>query len=405
MKNEFDIVSANEHNQKYKNMIQRNQELYKDKLDLRTEFERDYTRIIHSTAYRRLKHKTQVFFSPENDHVCTRIEHVTHVESISYTIANYLGLNTELTKAIATGHDLGHSPFGHKGERILSAISERDLGKRFWHEQNGLNLVDDIELLEDRDGFKQNMNLTYAVRDGIISHCGEVDQNAIRPREEFIELNDYKKPNQYAPYTWEGCVVKIADKISYIGRDIEDAIRLGILDDSLDELYKILKLNKAEKINNTAIINKLVSDLVLNSTIEKGLCFSNEAVQMMDKIKAFNYKNIYNNERLMPGNRYFELVINEIYNYLNKLYDGENTINKLKNASKIYPKLINYFLEWVKNYWNLTDRSSLNLKNKIIFDMSKIEDYRKAIIYFISGMTDRFAMNVYEEIIAIWGQV
>lgn len=400
MKNEFAIVSANENNIKYKNMIQRNQELYKDRLDLRSDFERDYTRIIHSSAYRRLKHKTQVFFSPENDHVCTRIEHVTHVESISYTIAKYLGLNTELTKAIATAHDLGHSPFGHKGERILSAISERDLEKRFWHEQNGLNLVDDIELLEDRDGFKQNMNLTYAVRDGIISHCGEVDQNAIRPREEFIDLKEYQRPNQYAPYTWEGCVVKIADKISYIGRDIEDAIRLGIIDNSLDELYQILGLNRTEIINNSAIINKLVSDLILNSSIEKGLCFSKDAVDMMDKIKEFNYKNIYNNERLMPGNRFFELVINEIYNYLNGLYNGENTLEKIKDASKVYPKLINDFLDWIQNYWNLTDRSNLNLKNKIIFNMSNKEDYRKAVVYFISGMTDRFAMDVYEEIIS-----
>lgn len=400
MKNEFARVSASENNIKYQNMIQRSQELYKDKLDLRSDFERDYTRIIHSSAYRRLKHKTQVFFSPENDHVCTRIEHVTHVESISYTIAKYLGLNTELTKAIATAHDLGHSPFGHKGERILSAISERDLGKRFWHEQNGLNLVDDIELLEDRDGFKQNMNLTYAVRDGIISHCGEVNQNAIRPREEFIDLKEYQRPNQYAPYTWEGCVVKIADKISYIGRDIEDAIRLGILDNSLEELYQILDIEKTEKINNSAIINKLVSDLVLNSSIEKGLCFSKDAVDMMDRIKEFNYKNIYNNERLMPGNRFFELVINEIYNYLNGLYDGENTLEEINDASRVYPKLINNFLEWIKNYWNLTDRSNLYLKNKVIFDMRNKEDYRKAVVYFISGMTDRFAMDVYEEIIS-----
>ena len=181
MKDEFKLVSANENNEKYENMIHRELELYKNNSDLRSEFERDYNRIIHSTAYRRLKHKTQVFFSPENDHVCTRIEHVIYVDSISYTIAKYLGLNTELTKAIATGHDLGHSPFGHKGERILSEITQRDLGRIFWHEQNGLHLVDDIELLEDTEKNKQNMNLTYAVRDGIISHCGEVDQNSIRP--------------------------------------------------------------------------------------------------------------------------------------------------------------------------------------------------------------------------------
>lgn len=400
MKNEFSIVAANENNEKYNKMIQREFELYKDNLDLRSEFERDYTRIIHSNAYRRLKHKTQVFFSPENDHVCTRIEHVTHVESISYTIAKYLGLNTELTKAIATAHDLGHSPFGHKGEKILSEISEREFGERFWHEQNGLHLVDNFELLEDRNGFKQNMNLTYAVRDGIISHCGEVDQNELKPRDNFIDLNIYKKPNEYSPYTWEGCVVKIADKISYIGRDIEDAIRLGILDNNLEELYEILNLNMKEKINNTAIINKLVSDLVLNSSIQDGLCFSNEALQTINKIKAFNYKNIYNNERLLQGNEYFSMVINEIYNYLERLYDKDKIKVILEKKSKVYPKLVKTFMEWIKNFWNLEDRSESNLKNKVIFDMNNFEDYKKAIVYFISGMTDRFAMEVYKEIIS-----
>ena len=400
MKDEFKLVSANENNEKYENMIHRELELYKNNSDLRSEFERDYNRIIHSTAYRRLKHKTQVFFSPENDHVCTRIEHVTYVDSISYTIAKYLGLNTELTKAIATAHDLGHSPFGHKGERILSEITQRDLGRIFWHEQNGLHLVDDIELLEDTENNKQNMNLTYAVRDGIISHCGEVDQNSIRPREEFIDLNEYQRPNQYAPYTWEGCVVKIADKISYIGRDIEDAIRLRLLDDSLDELYEILNFNYTEKINNNLIISKLVKDLCENSSVKEGLKFSNDALEMLDKIKAFNYKKIYNSERMKPSNRYFELVINEIYNKLSSLYDGTNTLEKLQEQIHIYPRFINSFISWIQDYWNLTERKETNLKNKVIFDMSKKEDYNKAIIYFISGMTDRFAMDIYEEIIS-----
>lgn len=399
MKGEFIKVSATEENPKYKYMLQRKEELYKDNTDLRSEFERDYTRIIHSTAYRRLKHKTQVFFSPENDHICTRIEHVTYVESISYTIANYLGLNTELTKAIATAHDLGHSPFGHQGEKILSKISEREIGKKFWHEQNGLKLVDNIELLEDREKNKQNLNLTYAVRDGIISHCGEVDQNGIKPREEYIDLKKYTKPNEYSPYTWEGCAVKVADKISYIGRDIEDAIRLRILDDSLDELYKILNLNGTDKINNNSIINRLVTDLCENSSIEKGLCFSREAVDMMDKIKLFNYQKIYYNDRLKPANRYFELVISEIYDKLSSMYDGENTLQKLKEASKIYKNLMDVFIGWIQNYWNLTDRKETNLKNKIIFDMNKKEDYNAAIIYFISGMTDKFAIDVYNEII------
>ena len=215
MKNSFQEVAINPNNSKWENTISRILPLSYKNSDIRTELDRDYTRIIHSNAYKRLKHKTQVFFSPENDHICTRGEHVTHVESISYTIASYLGLNTELTKAIAVAHDLGHSPFGHSGEKILSEISKRDLGSPFWHEKNGLHFVDSIELLEGHDGYKNNLNLTYGIRDGIISHCGEITENALKPRDEFIDLNNYLSPNQYSPYTWEGCVVKISDKISY----------------------------------------------------------------------------------------------------------------------------------------------------------------------------------------------
>ena len=274
MENKFKDYAARENNPKWENMVKREKDIYKRENDIRSEFERDYTRILHSDAFRRLKHKTQVFYSPENDHICTRIEHVMHVESVSYTIAKYLGLNTELTKAIATAHDLGHSPFGHEGERILSEISERDIGEKFWHERNGLEYVDQIELLEDNNKREQNLNLTYAVRDGIISHCGEIDENKLKPREEYIDLDEYTTPNQYSPYTWEACVVKVADKISYLGRDIEDAIQLGILDEKLEELYEILQSKQV--INNTVIINHLVRDLCENSSIEKGLCFSEE---------------------------------------------------------------------------------------------------------------------------------
>ena len=135
MRNLLKEVSMNETNVKWENSIKRKYDLYSRNNDIRSEFERDYTRVLYSKAYKRLKHKTQVFYSPENDHICTRIEHISHVESISYTIANYLGLNVELTKAIATAHDIGHSPFGHKGESILSEISKRDIGESFWHEK------------------------------------------------------------------------------------------------------------------------------------------------------------------------------------------------------------------------------------------------------------------------------
>lgn len=386
----FENYAANPQNPNWDKIISRQSPLYNRNNFMRSEFERDYTRIIHSTAYRRLKHKTQVFFSPENDHICTRIEHVTHVESISYTIAKNLGLNTELTKAIAVAHDVGHSPFGHEGEKILSEISNRDLGISFWHEKNGLELVDNIELLEDTERYKQNLDLTYAVRDGIISHCGEIDENCLKPREEFIDLNDYTFPNQYAPYTWEGCVVKISDKISYLCRDIEDAITL-----------KIFKSIPGEEdiINNTNLINNLIYDLCENSSPEKGLCLSENALNLMNRIKAFNYKYIYASNRIKPSTRYFRVVINEIYNLLKSMYDGKNTLNKLNDFSDIYPNLCKSFMNFMNNYYDFGNRENSKLKNKVLFSIDNEKDFCKSIIYYISGMTDNFAIETYNEII------
>ena len=396
----FENYAATPSNPNWDYMIKRETPLYKRNTDLRDEFQRDYTRIIHSNSYKRLKHKTQVFFSPENDHICTRIEHVTHVESISYTIAKYFGLNTDLTKAISVAHDLGHSPFGHEGERILSEISKRDLAKPFWHEKNGLEFVDNIELLEDNNKNMQNLNLTYAVRDGIISHCGEIDENCIKPREEYINLDNYTYPNEFAPYTWEACVVKISDKISYICRDIEDAITLGILDEHVDELFELLNItSENEQINNTIIINNLIHDLCENSSPEKGLCFSKKALDLMNKIKEFNYKNIYSAEKIRPSTRYFNLIINEIYNLLKSTYNGLNTLSKLKSLSETYPKLGNGFTEFLYNYYDFGNREILKLKNKVLFSLENEKDYYQAIIYYISGMTDNFAIEIYNEII------
>ena len=132
----FSGVAANEERNDWNQIIKREAPIYNRDDDIRSEFARDYTRVLHSLAYRRLKHKTQVFFNAAgNDHVCTRIEHVMHVESVSNTIAKYLGLNEELTKAIAVSHDLGHAPFGHQGETVLNEISTKYLKKKFWHEK------------------------------------------------------------------------------------------------------------------------------------------------------------------------------------------------------------------------------------------------------------------------------
>ena len=397
MRNILNNYRAYEENPKWENMISREKPLYKRDDDLRSEFERDYTRIIHSNSYRRMKHKTQVIFSPENDHICTRVEHVTHVESISYTIAKYFGLNLELTKTIATAHDLGHSPFGHAGEKILSNILEKDVEEKFWHEKNGVDCVDKIELLEDTDGNYQNLNLTYAARDGIISHCGEIDERCLKPRENFIDLVDYTKPNMYAPYTWEGCVVKISDKISYLGRDIEDAVTLGILDEHLEELHSILRESPNKVINNTIIINSLIQDLCENSTVEEGLKFSKDTFNWINKLKDFNYKYIYGDLKVRKAIAYFELIINEIYNVLKLTYDGRDTYEKLMKAKKYYPELISSFYEWIIKYWNLERPENMN--NSGVFDMNNEKDYYKAIVYYISGMTDNFAIEMYNRII------
>ena len=396
----FEKYAANENNPNWDKIISRQSPLYNRNNFMRSEFERDYTRIIHSTAYRRLKHKTQVFFSPENDHICTRIEHVTHVESISYTIAKNLGLNTELTKAIAVAHDVGHSPFGHEGEKILSEISNKDLGISFWHEKNGLELVDNIELLEDTERFKQNLDLTYAVRDGIISHCGEIDENSIKPREEAINLENYTKPNEYAPFTWEGCVVKISDKISYLGRDIEDALRFKILTEAdIQELQHRLDVANTgyDILNTTNIVNYLMSDLLKNTTLEKGLTFSQEGLNFINELKAFNYKKIYSNDKNRLADQYFNLVLNTIYEVLKF---AKNQILQ-ENINSLYAEVIEEFACWLKNYCtNEEIAENQKLKNNKIYNINKPEDYATAVVEYIAGMTDNKAIDTYNKIIS-----
>jgi len=395
----FSSVAATPSNPTWNNLISRKDELYKKENDVRSEFERDYDRIIYCNAYRRLKHKTQVFFLPKNDHICTRIEHVNNVDATSYTIAKALGLNTTLTRAISISHDIGHSPFGHKGEQILNRICmENDL-EAFWHERNGLNFVDNIELLTNVNNEEKNLNLTYAVRDGIISHCGEIDEISLKPRTEFIDLEkDYIKLNQYSPYTWEGCVVKISDKISYLGRDIEDAISMGILDSNLNELYDLLEQPRSANLNNTNIIGDLIADLCLNSSANEGLKFSTATFEKIKRLKQFNYKYIYKHKCMNPSERYFSLVLNEIFNTLNECYDGMNTLEKLNSIKPFYTKVIDTFIKWISCYWNIeTDRT--HLKNKILYDMNNIKDYQTAIITYISGMTDSYAIETYNDVV------
>ncbi len=396
-------------NLKYKNATSRLEDLYRKDEDIRHPFERDYHRILYSNAYRRLKHKTQVFFNTNNDHICTRIEHVNHVASVAETISEFLGLNPWLVRAIATGHDLGHSPFGHTGEKILNKIvKDNGLLNSFWHEKNSLRFIDKIETMPDYEGFERNLNLSYAVRDGIICHCGEVDERALKPRDEFIDLETIMSANQYQSYTFEGCVVKISDKIAYLGRDIEDALSKKILEEEqkleLEEIIKDLYGHKKLKdINTTSLVHLFIIDLCKNSNPDKGRCFSKEYFEIMRTIKKFNYQNIYSHPRLKTFEDYANLIINTIFNRLLSYYDNSNTINKLECDEKFYPLLCEHFREWLLKYASIENqeyRQSKKFISKIIYDINSIEDYKMSIVDFISGMTDSFSIKIFNELIA-----
>lgn len=397
--NIFSSYASTQENPHWQEHIERKTPLYQRKNDIRSDYERDYTRILHSLAYRRLKHKTQVFFNIDNDHICTRMEHVQHVESVSCTIAKYLGLNVDLTRAIAMGHDLGHAPFGHEGEVELSNI-RAELGMdKFWHERNSLRIIDNIELLEDNNSDFRNLDLTYAVRDGIISHCGEVDENGIIPRKERIDLDEFSTSGQYQAYTWEGCVVKIADKIAYLGRDIEDAIRMNFIEEKdKQELRDISRLYGEKTINTTIIIHNFITSICNNSSPEAGIRLSDEDNKMLNQIKDFNYDTIYKNAKFNVYKNYAALVIRSIYNTLIDLYDCDNTLNKLSEKESTYPTLIDDFAKHIRVYSELENNE--RYKNKKIY--GKLEDkkiYAQAIIDYISGMTDRYAIEIFNELL------
>mgnify|MGYP000598816190 FL=1 len=402
-------VAMNKGNNRYENAISRRRKMIFDTdVNYAKGFELDYYRIMESNAYKRLRNKTQLFFSPVNDHVCTRSEHVLYVSSIASTIANRLGLNETLCKAIALGHDIGHAPFGHEGESILSKIDLKYCNRPFWHEKNGVVLADYFELVVGSKGLSQQLNLTYAVRDGIISHCGEVDDNGLKPRNEFINLErDYIRPNQYDPYTWEACVVKLSDKISYIMRDTEDALRLNVLtreEIERDLLYS-LKL-KFNEYNRDVIVGGLINDCVQNSNPEDGIRFSGEWAERLDAIKAFNTSRICFSERVKISKPYFSLILNTLFD----LYYGLNDDGVLKIArpAREYGHVVLDFVKWLKIYcFNFkTDLEEINSYDdgnvydfKKFIDLQSSESYVFAIIEYISGMTDRKAISEYERMI------
>ena len=386
-------------NPKWLQAIERYSPIEKKPYEIRSDFERDKDRIIHSEGFDRMRYKTQVFPLCENDMVSTRSSHVLQVTDIARRICRKLGLNEELAEAIGIGHDIGHSPFGHDGENSLKKITRQEGLPEFWHEKNSLRMIDKILTLTNTKGEQNNLGLTYAVRDGIINHCGEVDENYIKPRESAINLEKISEAGHVQPYTWEGIVVKISDKIAYLGKDIEDAYRLGLYNDkNRNELKNIVKNyipDFSGDVNNTVLINIFVNDLIKNSDINKGIGFSKPVFDLMNDIKKYNYKNIYKlqNAKKISQNQ-CDTIIYGIYNHYQKMYKGKDTISSLQNSQNPYTK---NFKNWLIKYTDSSYRNKL-LKNEIIYDIAKPDDYKQAIVDYISGMTDKYAIKTYNSI-------
>jgi len=409
---------------RYKKAESRLFPIYKRDGDIRSPFARDYNRIIHCFGFRRLKHKTQVFFHPYNDHVCTRMEHALHVAAISMTICKELGLNTELANAIAIGHDLGHAPFGHHGESVLDDLWRKNIEKinvkteneknlYFWHEKNSLFMADSIETVKDDKGFQSNLNLTYAVRDGIICHCGEHEVKNLIPREKDFDLTKITEPGITNPYTWEGCVVRVSDIISYLGRDIEDAEMSDIVDDMMlnelkDTINKKTKFDLAD-LSNGVVIHKLILDLCKASHPKKGLSFSEDGIQLINIIKNFDYKSIYRDEKIGTNKKFISLVLETIFNELKEYYD-KNIVYCLLKLQKKQASVYQEFVRWLERYHepfngeyeNKYISGEKTRKNiRPIYNIKEEKDYMRAIIHYMSGFTDNFALSAYDDVKSI----
>ncbi|MCF8000302.1 MAG: deoxyguanosinetriphosphate triphosphohydrolase [Halanaerobiales bacterium] len=227
--------------------------------DFRTCFQRDRDRIIHSKAFRRLKHKTQVFIAPEGDHYRTRLTHTLEVSQIARTIARSLRLNEDLTEAISLGHDLGHTPFGHAGEEAINQVCEGE----FSHNKQSLRVVN---VLEKRKEDMPGLNLTKEVRDGISNHTGE-----------------------NKPETLEGCIVRIADRIAYINHDIDDALRAGLIElkDLPQKAIKVLGETHSQRIDT------MVRDMIIESENKNEIKRGEKVYKATQKLRKFLFENIY----------------------------------------------------------------------------------------------------------------
>ncbi len=329
----------------------------------RQRFSIDGDRILHSLAYSRYIDKTQVFYLVKNDHITHRVLHVQLVSKIARTIGRLLGLNEDLIEAVALGHDIGHTPFGHDGENFLSRLCEQNGIGPFMHNLQSVRFLQDIE----RKG--RGWNLTLQVLDGILCHDGEIHSEILKPQtgKDFSTLDAEMAEKQrnpdidLQPMTMEGCVVRMADTISYIGRDIEDAIRLALIarDDIPAEPSRLLGNS------NGTIVYNLVEDLVSQSSGSPFLRFSEEIGRSLKKLKMFNEDRIYRNPKVKEQTHKIELMFGLLFEkYLQDLTLGDE-------SSEVFSGFLNGMSEHYR------ERAH---KAEIVRD-------------FIAGMTDEYFIN------------
>ncbi len=290
----------------------------------RQDFSLDVDRILHSLAYTRYIDKTQVFYLIKNDHITHRVLHVQLVSKIARTIGRFLGLNEDLIEAIALGHDIGHTPFGHDGERFLSRICEAHGIGRFQHNLQSVHFLERVE----RKG--RGWNLCLQTLDGILSHDGEVHDERLQPErnKDFDKLDREvmaKRENPdlaLRPMSLEGCVVRMADTISYIGRDIEDAIRLGLVSRSELPHQSVAVLGNT----NGTIVYNLVTDVIRQSYRQPFLAFSREVSHALKTLKDFNLERIYMNPSIKRHTLKIEQLFVLLFNrYLKDLQTANET--------------------------------------------------------------------------------
>ncbi len=338
---------------------------------IRSDYERDMGRIIFSQSFRRLRHKTQVFFNPSNDHICSRIEHVIYVNYISTIIGRALNLNVDLIQAIAMGHDIGHAPFGHTGERSLNkCIKSVDPNMFFEHEVHGLRVLDKLE--EHHPG-SFGLNLTFEVRDGIASHCGETyNEYSLVPKRDKTEDQLSKKPekDRTAPATLEGCVVRFADKIAYVGRDAEDARRAGIIGGNND----FLPTSVTDRLGSTnaETINILVGDIIHSSMNSDEIRMSEGNFKAMNDYLTHNLEDIYKAPKIMTYEKTVNIMIESVFEaFMRCTEDIEKSLASDNQAIK----------EFAKYYVAHPEQDSVPVRR---------------VVDYIAGMTDAYANNCFD---------